>query len=79
VVIGSAGPEAPVGVFTVSQDASTINRLGELNDSEVVEVATSPSHNQVVTMTRTGEAYWLDVASRWQRIAEGMDSLTYPG
>jgi hypothetical protein len=79
VVIGSAGPQAPVGVFTVSQDASTINRLGELTDSDVVEVATSPSHNQVVTMTRTGEAYWLDVASRWQRIAEGLDSLTYPG
>lgn len=79
VVIGSAGPQAPVGVFTVSQDASSINRLGELTDSDVVEVATSPSHNQVATVTRNGEAYWLDVASRWQRIAEGLVSLTYPG
>jgi len=44
----------------------------------VVEVATAPSHNQVATVTRSGEAYWLD-ASRWERIAEGLDSLSYPG
>ncbi len=78
VVIGSAGPQTPVGVFQVSLDASLISRLGELIESDVVEVATSPSHNHVATVTRSGEAYWLD-ASRWVRIAEGLDSLSYPG
>ncbi|WP_152364687.1 LpqB family beta-propeller domain-containing protein [Microlunatus speluncae] len=78
VVIGSAGPQTPVGVFQVAQDASTIERLGELTDSDVIEVATSSAHNHVATVTRSGEAYWLD-ASRWERIADGLDSLSYPG
>lgn len=79
MVIGSAGPQAPVGVFEVSQDASTITSIGELADSKAVEIATAPAHNQVALLTSEGYAYRLDAARRWARMAEDLNSLTYPG
>ncbi|HLT62843.1 MAG TPA: LpqB family beta-propeller domain-containing protein [Microlunatus sp.] len=83
VVIGSAGPQSPVGVYTVAQDASEINVLGELSGSDAadaVEIATSPAHNQVALLTRDGAAYQLDAATSWRRIGDQtFSALAYPG
>jgi hypothetical protein len=78
MVLGAASPEAPLGPFRVSEDASRITSEGEPNNWNATELTTLVRTQTTIIIGRGGQT-WKDDGSQWATFVNNLSTIAFPG
>ena len=78
VVLGGASYDAPLRVYRVSQDASSIGQIGEPIAWDAVSLAVSLAPQMVIVLDRGGQT-WRDGSAQWLALLDGVSAVACPG
>jgi hypothetical protein len=78
VVLGGASADAPLTVYLVSQDASSIGAVGEPISWDAVALAVSLKSQTVVVLDRSGQT-WRDGSTQWVTLLDKVGAIACPG
>ena len=77
-VLGGASTDAPLTVYRVSQDASSIVAVGEPIAWDAVALTMLLKSQSVVVLDRSGQT-WRDGSTQWVTLLKDVDAVAAPG
>jgi hypothetical protein len=77
-VLGGASGDAPLTVYRVSQDASSITAVGEPIAWDAVSLTVLLKSQTVVVLDRSGQT-WRDGNTQWLTLQKGVTAIAGPG
>lgn len=78
VVLAGAASDAPMTVYRVSQDASTITAVGEQISWDAASVTVAQPSQTTVVLDRSGQS-WRDGSTQWVSLLDRVSAVAAPG